>query len=162
MKRTRLLLSLIVLTFLAACGENDGPVKVHFDRDSCELCRMIISDPKFTSQIRGPSGRVHKFDDIGNAMHWLKAMPFVDDSAIQIWVADYEASTREKVVWLDARKVFYQGGKISPMDFNYGAYPAKSGDMIDFATMRQAVYDKGNTYWCDPAAYGYSKKVSEK
>lgn len=161
MKGARLFLSVLFLTVLAACGENDGPVEVHFDRDSCELCRMIISDPKFTAQIQGPEGRMHKFDDIGNAIHWLKAMPFADDSTIKVWVADYESSTRDKVVWLDARKAFYQGGKISPMDYNYGAYPAKGGDMLDFTGMRQAVYDKGNSYWCDPAAYGYSKKVSE-
>jgi len=162
MKGTRLLLSFVVLTFLAACGENEGPVKVHFDRDSCELCRMIISDPKFTSQIRGPSGRMHKFDDIGNAMHWLDAMPFAYDPSIKIWVADYGESTRENVVWLNAREAYYQGGKISPMNYNFGAFSKKGADMIDFKTMAKAVYDKGNTYWCDPAAYGYSKKVDGK
>jgi len=162
MKRVRLFLSLVLLTFLAACGEDEGPARVHFDRDSCELCRMIISDPKYTAQIEGPEGRKHKFDDIGNAIHWLKAMPFANDETIKIWVADYEASTREDVVWLDARKAYYQGGKMSPMDFNYGAYPAKGADMVDFAGMRAAVYAKGNTYWCDPAAYGYTKEVDGK
>ncbi len=62
--------------FIIGCGEKrdlSSPKKVHWDRDMCQRCRMVLSDRKFAVEIIEPkSGRVYYFDDIGCAVLWLE------------------------------------------------------------------------------------------
>ena len=119
---TRLTMIGVVLT-LGACGEGDktGPEDIIWDRDQGELCSMLISDPRFAAEVRGGEKKtLYKFDDIGCAINWLNRQPWSGDAATEIWVADY-TSTREQVLWHNAREARYVGGKISPMDYGFGA-----------------------------------------
>ena len=116
------LLSSIALLLLAACSRDpgSGPVAVHWDRDSCERCRMVISDPHFAAEVRyfppGKASRIALFDDLGCAMQWLKDKPWKDDPNTEIWVADHRSGH-----WLDARKARYVAVKSTPMDYGLGA-----------------------------------------
>jgi len=120
--------------------ETTGPEDVHYDRDVCEICRMIISDPRFATEIRGgPRRKVFKFDDIGDALHWLTLQPWKDAGDVEIWVMDYPTGE----TWLDARTAHYRRGVISPMDYGFGAVPEREPGAVDFATMRREVLDMG-------------------
>lgn len=112
----------VVLT-LGACGDGDktGPEDIYWDRDVGELCSMLISDPRFAAEVRGGEKKtLYKFDDIGCAINWLNRQKWSGDAATEIWVAEH-SSTREKVIWLDAREARYMEGKLSPMDYGFGA-----------------------------------------
>lgn len=129
---------------LSACAKStwpEGMAEIHWDRDTCTRCRMVISDRRFAAEVRGgPKDEVFKFDDIGCVTFWLKDQPWGSDA--RIWVVD-AASPGDKVAWLDARKAHYVSGKTSPMAYNYAAFSLPQAGSQDFAEMREHVLVKG-------------------
>ena len=129
---------------LSACAKSgwpEGMAEIHWDRDTCTRCKMVISDRRFAAEVRGgPKDEVFKFDDIGCVTFWLKDQPWAKDA--RIWVADAGAAG-DRVNWLDARKAHYVGGKTSPMAYNYAAYSLPQAGSQDFAEMLEQVLLKG-------------------
>ena len=99
----------------AAASRSTGPGEIHWDRDTCERCSMVISDPYFAAQIRDPMKKLHKFDDFGDAVFFLEHQNWAEAS-IEFWIADSRDGR-----WLDARKVRYVGGKRTLMLYGFGA-----------------------------------------
>ncbi len=123
MKTIKLILtSLLMLLFLGCQEKSDsGIAKIHWDRDMCARCVMVVSDREHTVQLKDP--KTHKqyvFDDIGCMAIWLKdTNPSYKDS-VKIWVNDAKNGK-----WIDARKAYYTAGNITPMSFGYSAYKSK-------------------------------------
>jgi len=114
------LAGIMLALLLAGCSEDPptGPVPIKFGRDTCEFCRMIISDPRFASQIRGgPGHKAFKFDDIGEALVYLGLQSWKDEADVEIWVMDIAKGKS----WLNAREAYFSPVGMSPMGFNYGA-----------------------------------------
>jgi copper chaperone NosL len=131
------LLSGLAVLPLSGCFEGDqtGPEDIHWDRDSGELCKMMISDARYVAEVRGgPKRKLYKFDDVGCAINWLNEKPWAAASETEIWVADL-SSTREKIVWLKARDAHYINGEMTPMNYGYGAVGAAQPGSIDFVEM---------------------------
>ena len=125
-----LLLSALFSVLLGGCGgePETGPVAVEWDRDTCERCRMLISERGFAAQVRGgPDHRAYKFDDFGDAVLWLREQRWRDDPGVEIWVADYHTGE-----WLDARTAKFISGLKSPMSFGLGAVPDQAHGTLDF------------------------------
>lgn len=124
--------SLLPGLLLGACSHepDTGPVAVHWDRDTCHRCRMVLSDHNHAAEVRGaPAGQptvAYKFDDIGCAVVWLEQQPWKDDPRTEIWVAD-----RSSGAWLDARGATYVTGDLTPMGYGLGAQDA-SAPGLDF------------------------------
>jgi nitrous oxide reductase accessory protein NosL len=131
---------------LAACKPTkEGPEEVRWGREVCEICGMIISDPRFGAEVRGgPEKKLVKFDDIGDALHWWRIQPWSDDPDVEIWVRDYETGTR----WLDARQVRYVTEVVSPMDYGFGAVQSSGPDTVSFDEMYAEVVKIGLTSRC--------------
>lgn len=135
---------------LTACGKSgwpEGMADIKWDRDTCVRCSMVISDRRFAAELRGgPKDTIFKFDDPGCLAFWLrdkaKDYPWMAEAATRIWVADY-TSKPDNLVWLDARKAHYEGGKHSPMGYGYAAYSLPQPGSLDFAGMREHVVLKG-------------------
>ncbi|HJW24741.1 MAG TPA: hypothetical protein VJ576_07565 [Rhodocyclaceae bacterium] len=129
---------------LSACAKSgwpEGMAEIHWDRDTCTRCRMVISDRRFAAEARGgPKDDAFKFDDIGCAVFWLKDQPWAKDA--RLWVAD-AGSPSTAVAWLDARKAHYTTGKTSPMGYNYAAYSLPQAGSQEFGDMREHVLGKG-------------------
>ena len=148
MRRRVLLLHGFALTpiaslLLVACGEDkdlpNGMAVIKWDRDVCTRCKMVISDRRFASQIRGgPKDTVFKFDDIGCAATWLaekgKEFPWMADAGTRVWVSEFVSAGKN---WLDATAAHYVFGKTSPMGYNYAAYAEKQTDGLSFSAMGQ-------------------------
>jgi copper chaperone NosL len=137
--RLRLLavVALPCLATLAACGRevNTGPAEIKWDRDVCEHCGMIISDRHYAAEIRvGPKHKVHKFDDIGCAVTWLKEHPSAQAPGAEIWVNDYRNSE-----WLDARRAHYVSGRTTPMGYGFGAVKEATPEAVQFVGMESRV-----------------------
>lgn len=139
----------MALSSLVACGKDDrwpeGMQPIKWDRDTCVVCNMVISDRRFAGQLRGgPKKTVFKFDDPGCVALWLndkaRDYPWMDEPASRLWIADVTVGGND-VVWLDGRKAHYVN-RTSPMGFNFGAVAQPQPGSIDFATMREHVVVK--------------------
>lgn len=137
-----LIITLFTLLILSACSESTtGPVEVRWDRDSCERCRMVLSDREHSAQIRflneKQKSTVHKFDDIGCAIIWLEDKPWRDASSTEIWVNDHTNGN-----WIDAKTAYYVKGHVTPMEFGLGAQELHAQDAISFADAKKHIFDK--------------------
>ncbi|WP_228711958.1 nitrous oxide reductase accessory protein NosL [Halarcobacter ebronensis] len=136
----RLFYLIVLLAFLSGCENRTStdPKEIHWDRDMCERCRMVISDRKFAVEVINPTNsRVYKFDDIGCVPLWFKEENITwEDSAI-IWIKD-----RETTKWIDAKKAFYDTISISPMAYGFGAHETKESieqghEIIDYQELKR-------------------------
>ena len=153
MKTTLLLMGMMLLVLTGCKDENaTGPVAIKYDREICQYCKMIISDPRFAAEIRLAKGdEVFKFDDMGGAVLWLETRKTSETPQTEIWVRDMKTGTK----WLDAKKVYYIGKQHSPMDYGFGAVETKEDGAVDFAEMRKQVIAHGSNSHCEtPPATG--------
>lgn len=74
MKKSLLVvLSILILTTIAACGGKDEllpPEAVQAGVDRCEHCNMLVPDDHNATQVVLNDGRSLKFDDIGCLVEW--------------------------------------------------------------------------------------------
>lgn len=141
-KQSLRILWFLVFVLLASCSGDSGtgPVEVRWDRDACERCRMVLSDPHFAAQVRyfpeGKRAKVVKFDDVGCAVIWLQENNLENDSKAEIWVADHRS--RE---WIDARSATYVLKKTTPMEYGLGAQSEQVSDGMNFEQAKQHIAD---------------------
>ena len=130
----------LLLLLLAACSGDPGtgPRDVKWDRQACDRCRMVLSDPKHAAQVRVPEAegrsRVLFFDDLGCALIWLEDKPFRDAPALEIWVNDWHDGA-----WLDARRAHYLPGQVTPMEYGLGAQREAQAETLDFTAAKAHV-----------------------
>ncbi|MCF6309585.1 MAG: nitrous oxide reductase accessory protein NosL [Sulfurimonas sp.] len=116
-----LLLSCVIMFLGCQKKVEQGISEIHWDRDMCDRCVMVISDRKHTVQLKDPATKkVYKFDDIGCMAIWFMDEQIAFKESVAIWVTD--AQTGE---WCDARKAFYTTGNLTPMAYGFSAYKAK-------------------------------------
>ena len=113
-------LLLLVTLFFTACNKknSNGIEAIHWDRDVCQRCKMVVSERKYAAEIVNPNtGKVYKFDDIGCAVMWLKEehIPWADKA--KIWVTDAKSGK-----WLDAKSAKYTDDSITPMAYGISAF----------------------------------------
>ncbi len=137
---------LALMPLLWGCEKKDplAPQEIHWDRDMCARCRMVISEKNYAAQvINKQTKEAYKFDDIGCVPLWFKEENIEwKDSAI-IYVAD----TKTKA-WLDARTAFYTTDNVTPMAYGFAAYASKENikkdsEVINFAELTKRVLAKG-------------------
>jgi hypothetical protein len=140
----------IAIVLVTACGQGSatGPEAIHWDRQTCEHCQMVISDRVDAAEIRLPGERrVHAFDDLGCALLWLdhqgllgKSTPGADaakvSEAAEVWVRDATGSR-----WIDGRQARYAGGFSTPMAYGYGV--AEEGESLDAIRLRIREAERG-------------------
>ncbi len=137
---------LLLFLFISGCAEKPvgEPRKVHWDRDMCERCKMVLSDRKFSAQVINPeTGRKYMFDDLGCVILWFKEDKIAWSDKAIIWVNDVKSGE-----WIDARNAFYDTENITPMAYGFGAHlkqESVGGDteMIDFNELSKRVIKIG-------------------
>jgi len=107
---TLLALQLSLLA-LGACRPDRGPRPLRVGEDSCDYCRMAISDVRFGGQVRTTTGRVVTFDAVECLAGYINA---AGDSArfAGVWVADYLGAG---MVSADSARFVLGGSLHSPM-----------------------------------------------
>ncbi|NBK98216.1 MAG: hypothetical protein EOM50_09370 [Erysipelotrichia bacterium] len=146
MKLFKILFYLLVAIFISGCDTTIdlNPRKIHWDRDMCERCKMVLSDRKFSAQVINPNnGKKYFFDDIGCVILWFKENSIEWKETAVIWVND--AKTAE---WIDARKAFYDIENITPMAYGFGAHAKKEDiregqEIINFEEVSRRVIKIG-------------------
>jgi hypothetical protein len=132
----KFLLSFLVLGSLFSGCERKSVsdvAEVHWDRDMCARCVMVVSDRKNTVQVREPqSGKIYMFDDIGCMALWFEDEKIAWKDGAIIWITDL--STGE---WINARTAFYDTQNITPMAYGFSAHKTKESikegeEIVDF------------------------------
>jgi len=130
----KLALTALTLALVLACSGDPGagPVEPTWDRDTCERCRMVVSERAFAAQIRMQhDGHTRHFDDLGCALLWLDEAREAGQSESEIWVRDPAGSG-----WLDARSAGFVDGKRTPMGYGIGSAPDAGSLDLEQAWLR--------------------------
>lgn len=143
MKNFRILFLVLLSLLFISCSEDkpkEGMHKVHWDRDMCERCKMIVSERKFAVQIVDEHDKSHMFDDIGCALLWFEEENYTWLDKAKIWINDAVSGE-----WLDARKSIYSVGNLTPMGYGVSAYTKetipKNATILNFEEASQIIYD---------------------
>lgn len=128
--------------FLVACEKkiSHEHKEIHWDRDMCDRCKMVISERNYAAQVVNPqNGNIYKFDDLGCVVLWFKEENITWKDSAKIWVADVKTSK-----WLDARVISYDTMNVTPMAYGFGAHENKSSikdgqEIIDFNEVSKRV-----------------------
>ncbi|MFK5984125.1 MAG: nitrous oxide reductase accessory protein NosL [Pseudomonadota bacterium] len=133
---------LFIFVLLSGCGDKQaGPVDVKWDRDACDRCQMMLSDRKFSAQVRvfpkNKRSKVFRFDDVGCASLWLAAkqqQTWQADEKTEIWVTDVNSGK-----WINAKTAWYIKEQITPMNYGLGAVATEQKGAINFIQARQHI-----------------------
>jgi len=141
------LVLVVGLAFFALTGcdakKNSNEVKeVHWDRDMCERCKMVVSDRHHAVQVINP--KTHKarmFDDLGCAVLWFKEEKIAWENQAILWITDAQSGA-----WIDAKKAYYDTGNITPMAFGFAPHLkkediAKDKEVLSFAQVSEKIME---------------------
>ncbi len=143
MREFKLLSLSFFLLFILGCEQKNanGMKKVHWDRDMCERCKMIISERHFAVQIVNEDTNKRKmFDDLGCAIIWFEEenIPWFDKA--KIFINDASDGS-----WIDARTALYTQNNRTPMGYGISAYTKnslpKDKESITFNQARKILID---------------------
>lgn len=105
---------------LAACSQE--PVEIHYGSDECRHCKMMITDPRFASQIVTEKGKAYTFDSI-ECMAVYYRNQAEELQGARLWVNNFDRPGE----WLDASDAQYVKSKEvqSPMGESLLAFPSR-------------------------------------
>ncbi len=118
-----LLLGILVLFSMNGCEKTSKTAvsEVHWDRDMCTRCVMVVSDRKNTVQVKDPdNGKTYMFDDIGCMALWFDEEHIPWKNKAVVWITDVDTGE-----WIDAKKAFYDTNNVTPMSYGYSAHKTK-------------------------------------
>ncbi len=136
---------LIFVAFLVGGCEKKITTKlheVHWDRDMCKRCAMVVSDRKHAIQAINPKdGKSYMFDDIGCLVLWFNEDKIMWRDEAVLWITDFKSGE-----WINAREAYYTTQNITPMAYGFMAYklkPDTKDEIIDFDEVSKRVIKIG-------------------
>ena len=154
MKNVLYLLPLILL--ITACGE-PTPQPIHIGSDTCDHCRMMISDREFASQTLNNQGRAFKFDSV-ECMAAFDQTNEQRDNLHSLWVPNFLLPDE----WVNATEAVYLHSQTlrSPMGLFLSAYATSDdarqmqeeygGNLLNYEEVRQLVHRE----WLQDGGHG--------
>jgi copper chaperone NosL len=149
-------LALLLCAPLAACatGSDLRPPDIAYDHDVCDMCGMIISDPRFAAALTLADGRALKFDDPGEMFERHRQNT---GQVVLAWhVHDYRSGE-----WLRGEQALYvfSADLRTPMGYGIAAFAERpaaeafargiGGQVLGFEEAMTASSPDGA--WCGPA-----------
>jgi copper chaperone NosL len=95
--------SLFITALFLVVSCNKEPQPINYGSDSCDFCRMTISDKKFGCEFITGKGKVYKFDSIECLIQYIQSNHFIQDQSAKILVSNYLGSDR----FIEARSASY-------------------------------------------------------
>ena len=139
-----LAIATILLSFLGCENKEKSTIaQVHWDRDMCANCVMVISDRRNAVQVQNPkTKKVYMFDDIGCMAVWFKDQNITWKDQAIVWMTDVDNGK-----WINARTAFYDTKNATPMAYGFSAHVSKEAikkgnEIIDYNEVLKRVNDK--------------------
>ncbi|MCX7929233.1 MAG: nitrous oxide reductase accessory protein NosL [Chlorobi bacterium] len=119
-KQLTLVITPLILSGVSGISCSPAPEPIRYGLDECTLCKMIISDQRFGSEIVLTTGKVYKFDSIECMANYLRSKQFDTERIVFVLVTDYTMPG----TLIDARKAsFLRSEQLpSPMGADLSAY----------------------------------------
>lgn len=118
-KKNNISIALLVITslMLGSCNSTE-PKPIKLNSDTCDFCKMTISNAKFASELITKKGRYYKFDDVSCMIKYVKATSGLTSSKL------FLTSYMDDNSFIPVEKGFYLlGGTISaPMGGKVAAF----------------------------------------
>lgn len=116
--RFALMIVIIGMMIIGCHTEEETFPRIRYGEETCDRCRMIISERRFASAYRTTDDILRKFDDLGCAvLHHVEQ----SEEIKQFWSYDYEETT-----WLDSAQAFFVHGKDLLTPMGYGIVAVKT------------------------------------
>lgn len=97
---------LVLLSLLAACSRDpNAPPELHYDKEACDHCGMLISDPAHAAALTTPKGETLGFDDPGCLFSYMMKHP---EKYTHMWFSDGSR-------WYTEAEVGFSTGATTPM-----------------------------------------------
>jgi len=117
----RLTLAAMVMSVIAiSCNSKEDTLPhIRYGQETCDRCRMIISEKRFAAAYQTDENVMRKFDDLGCAViHRTER----GERIKQFWAYDYE-----ETAWLDTAQVFFvrSAELLTPMGYGIVAVKTK-------------------------------------
>lgn len=146
MKYFKFLIGVFLVLSFNACEKKSttGIEKVHWDRDMCARCVMVVSDRHNTTQVKDPqTGKKYMFDDIGCMALWFDEENIEWKDKAIVWITDVKTGK-----WIDAKKAFYDTENITPMAYGFSAHKTKESiksgqEIVDYDEVLRRVIKIG-------------------
>lgn len=91
----------VAFLFLQACS--GGPEPIHYGKDGCDFCKMIIVDSHFGAELVTSKGKIYKFDSIECMIHYFRQNSGLNIVSALMLVTDHSRPGE----MIDARKAGY-------------------------------------------------------
>ena len=114
---------------LSACARSGGDLPaIHYGRDACARCGMILSEERFASGYVGDDGETVAFDDLGELLAAVSGNPAL---AAKSYVHDSRDGR-----WLRASQAVFAKlpGLTTPMGSGYAAFSSEA-EAEDYARL---------------------------
>jgi copper chaperone NosL len=128
-------LAVAVALAISACARSSGgPPEIHYGRDACARCGMIVSEERFASGYVAPGGETVAFDDLGEFLALVSM-----DSALAAKSYVHDAQDGR---WLRATQAVFVKlpGLATPMGSGYAAFSSEAGAR-EFARRRGTQFE---------------------
>lgn len=115
-KKSAILLGIFIT--LTACSKQPEPIQ--HNHDTCQLCKMLISDARFGAEIVTNKGKIYKFDSIECMTSFLRA---TQETIMGMYTVDYSMPH----TLIDASNAYYLHTELipSPMGANILSFAHK-------------------------------------
>lgn len=137
-----ILLSLFAAIILVGCtqkADTSQPPNIAYGQDTCDQCKMIISEENMAAAYWTTKGEAHRFDDIGGMLAYHKQS---GDDVTSWWVHDYLSGE-----WLNAENATFvknagNAGVQTPMGFGIVAFAShQSAESFAYGVEGVAILD---------------------
>lgn len=116
----KLSLLIIGLITILLNGCNTDPEQIRTGKDTCEFCKMTISDNRFGAEIVTKKSKVYKFDDEHCVMAFLNSKKVAQQDIGEIYFTDF--SSPHKLINVNDAHFLQSPGLKSPMNGNIAAF----------------------------------------
>ena len=114
----------------------NGAHKVHFDRDMCARCKMVISDRNYVAQIVDTKkNKAYNFDDLGCAVIWNDHNSKEWQKNSVFYIADNKTGE-----FINIKDAHWSKGHTTPMDFGIAANKKISEKSFSFEEAKKIIY----------------------
>jgi copper chaperone NosL len=114
--------AIILLALISSCSKSPEPID--YGKEECALCKMIITEQKYGSEIITNKGKIYKFDAVECMGKYINDGKIEQSELASVWSVDYSNPGQ----FVDVEKAFFLRSPSlpSPMAMNFTTFSESS------------------------------------